>query len=564
MRQSESEPRAAGGEPLGEIAELRARLADAGKQAAYYQGLAADSGRRRLRDVQLLSEVVARHRRTEEALASRHRQLLAIFDSIDEAVYVSDPQACEILYANRKARDLFGDIVGETCHAVLHGFDEPCPFCPDGLALADREASTHTREERNSLTQRWYRCISRGLQWPDGRTVRYEMAIDITESRRHEGQALLNQKMESIGLLAGGIAHDFNNILTGITGNVSLFPPVTPGSESAQLIAEINEACGRAKALSNQLLTFSQGGAPVKEAVALAKLVRESVAFALHGANVIANYSIPADLWRAVIDRSQIGQVIQNIVINAVQAMPRSGVIEVSAANVSIGAQPPVPLDQGRYVRVSIRDDGPGIRAEDLPRIFDPYFTTKAAGHGLGLATSYSIVRKHNGHICASAERGRGATFEFYLPATDSMAPEAPKEPESPTYCGRDKILMMDDEETILLMGARMLRASGYEPAGARDGDEAIRLYREAMEAGAPFSVTIMDLTIPGGMGGKEAFQRLRELDPEIRGIVSSGYSSDPVMSNYEEFGFVAVLPKPYGLKELRSAIARALAPRNA
>ena len=545
----------------GQLAELRQRLAEANTQAAYYRRLAADSGRQRLRDVQLLSDVVDAHRQMEEALEAEQQRLLSIFDSLDETVYVSDPDSYEVLYANRRARDLFGDIVGKRCHKALYGFEGPCSSCPNDHILGENQGTTHTREEHNALTQSWYRCIARALRWPDGRTVRYEIGIDITESRKLEERVLLNQKMDSIGLLAGGIAHDFNNILIGAMGNVSLLALGEHDEESALLLGEVSKACDQAKALSNQLLTFSQGGSPVREPTLLRRLLEDTVNFVLHGSNVVSIHDFAPDLNRAVLDRSQMGQVIQNIVINAIQAMPRGGTIRVSATNVSVDPSMLLPLEPGHYVRLAFSDNGPGICPEHLQRIFDPYFTTKPSGHGLGLATSYSIVKKHGGHIEVASEVGKGTTFELYLPASEEGELVEPTEkPAAAAKGGKARVLMVDDEDIVLTVGTKMLKLSGYAaPAVAHDGEEAIRLCKEALAEGVPFTVAIMDLTIPGGMGGNEAFRRLRDLDPDLVGIVSSGYSNDPIMANHEAYGFAAVLPKPYRLAELRRAVERAV-----
>ena len=368
--------------------------------------------------------------------------------------------------------------------------------------------------------------------------------------------------MDSVGLLAGGIAHDFNNILIGIVGNVSLLALGEHDEESALLLGEVSRACDQAKALNNQLLTFSQGGSPVREPTLLPRLLEDTLSFVLRGSNVVSVCDFAPDLHRAVLDRGQIGQVIQNIVINAIQAMPQGGTIRISATNVPVDPTMPLPLEPGHYVRLAFSDSGPGICPEHLQRIFDPYFTTKPSGHGLGLATSYSILRKHGGHIEVASEVGTGTTFELYLPASEEgELAEPTKELATAAKSSKARVLMMDDEDTVLAVGTKMLQFSGYAASAvAHDGEEAIRLCQEALAEGVPFTVAIMDLTIPGGMGGKEAFRRLRDLDPDLVGVVSSGYSNDPVMANYEAHGFAAVLPKPYRLTELRRAMERAVA----
>ena len=373
---------------------------------------------------------------------------------------------------------------------------------------------------------------------------------DITERKLAENELQRMQKLESLGLLAGGIAHDFNNLLTGILGNVTLArmdPHLAP--DTTEILHEAERASIRASQLTQQLLTFSKGGAPIKKTANVGDLARDTVRFTLRGSNVRPQFTVPDNLWSADIDEGQISQVFNNITINADQAMPRGGVLTIRAENMRIEPRS-LPLRPGPYVKISFQDQGIGIPEQHLPSVFDPYFTTKQKGSGLGLATSYSIIRQHGGLITVESKVNVGSAFHIYLPASEaSILEERVKDNSTPA--GHGRVLVMDDEETIRQVADRLLRYLGYDVSSAVDGNEAIEQYQQAMDEGRPFDVVIIDLTIPGGMGGKEAIQKLREIDPDVRAIVSSGYSSDPIMANYLDFGFRAVVTKPYDLSEL-------------
>jgi two-component system cell cycle sensor histidine kinase/response regulator CckA len=381
------------------------------------------------------------------------------------------------------------------------------------------------------------------------------LAHDITERKKLEEELEKNARFESIGLLAGGIAHDFNNLLAAILGNISLSKLLTPeDAETYHLLAEAENASLRARDLTRQLLTFARGGAPVKKSVTVGELVKETCAFALRGSNVCCTFDIPEQLSTVEVDAGQISQVVQNLVMNADQAMPDGGAIAVVCENVAAGGGLPLQLNGKRYVRISISDTGHGIQADHLKRIFDPYFTTKQKGSGLGLATAFSIIKKHDGCIVAESERGKGSVFQIYLPASD--APQAPLPCQQPApFVGKGRVLFMDDEEAVRFMAGRTLRRIGFEVVFAKDGLQAITLYREALAAGERFSAVVMDLTIPGGMGGKEAVVHLRELDPELKAFVSSGYSDDPVMADPQGYGFCGVIPKPFLYEEMVAAL---------
>ncbi len=377
---------------------------------------------------------------------------------------------------------------------------------------------------------------------------------DTTDKQRMEADLLNEQKLDSIGILAGGIAHDFNNLLTAIAGNITLSKMLASSSQDELMdcLTEAEAACLRATELTHQLLTFAKGGGPVKRITSLGALLRETAPFALAGSNVRCEFSIPDDLWPVEVDPSQIGQVINNLIINAKQAMPNGGTIAVQARNSIVWPEHTPPSETGAYVQVSIRDQGIGIAKEHLQKIFVPYFTTKKTGTGLGLATSYSIIRNHHGYITVDSELGVGSVFHVYVPATEAQAEDRSR-PELPQ--GKGRLLLMDDEDMVRKVTSQMLRQLGYSVDGAADGVEVIELYRKAKEAGQGYDVVIMDLTIPGGMGGRECIDKLRLIDTEVKAIVTSGYSDDPVMADHERFGFVGVITKPWKIEALTDTL---------
>jgi PAS domain S-box-containing protein len=505
-------------------------------------------------------------RRTEQALEAEKERLAVTLRSIGEGVVTCDT-AGRVVLVNRAAEAIAG-----TTQELARGR----PF-GEAFALADPAASRSLAEAvRHLVGQGWAAALPlRGaLPGCDGRprTVEFGGAPirdadsrvvgavlvlrDLTEEQRREEEIQRAQRLESLGLLAGGIAHDFNNILTGILGNATLAATYAAGEPRlARPLEEVEKAALRAGALTRQLLTFSRGGAPVKAVFNLGALLREAGEFALHGSPIALEFSIPADLWWVEADEGQIGQVLNNLVVNAVQAMPGAGTITVAAENLLV-APGDQPLAPGRHVRVTVADTGCGIAPAALARIFDPYFTTKPSGTGLGLATSYSIVQRHGGRFDVVSTPGSGSAFSFTLPAV-ARREEARDAAAAPVRGGRGRVLVMDDEQIIRDLAREALAALGYDPLCVCTGEEAVRAYREARDAGAPFATVIMDLTIPGGMGGKEAVRVLRGLDPGVRAVVSSGYSNDPVMANYREFGFAAALAKPFRVEDLAAVVHR-------
>ncbi len=375
---------------------------------------------------------------------------------------------------------------------------------------------------------------------------------DITDRKRMEAEQQRAAKLESLGILAGGLAHDFNNILQALWGNLSLLSMKEDLAEdSRELISDAEKACRRAAGLTRQLLTFARGGEPVTKSASVKDLIAESVNFYLRGSNVMPVFDMPPELWPVEIDTEQISQVIQNLVINADHAMPDGGKLEISARNISAPYEKAPLLEEGGYVGICFTDQGTGIPEEYISKVFDPYFTTKQKGSGLGLATVYSIINRHKGQIEVSSTPGEGTSFTIYLPAAEVEEEEPePGPPEEKTVTGR-KILVMDDDEMVRRLFTRLLEAGGHEVHTAREGSWALEIYEKEREAGRPFDLVFLDLTVPGGMGGKETMKRLLEKEPRVKAVVASGYSNDPVIARYSEYGFAAAIKKPFNPDEL-------------
>jgi len=373
--------------------------------------------------------------------------------------------------------------------------------------------------------------------------------------KKMEEELLEAQKLESIGTLAGGIAHDFNNILTAIIGNISLAKMYSKAGDTIfRMLTEAEKASMQAKNLTQQLLTFSMGGAPIKQPTSISGLIRQSADFCLRGSNVDCEFFIRENLWAVQADEGQISQVINNLILNALQAMPDGGEINVQAENITLDKTTHLPLTEGKYVKISIMDQGTGIPREHLSKIFEPYFTTKQRGHGLGLATCYSIVKKHGGYISVESKEGIGTSFHLYLPASEKEVKEQNKNEQRPVS-GKGRILVMDDDEDVKAVLCIMLEELGYQVNLVSSGDEAIEIYRQKRETGQSFDLVIMDLTVKGGMGGKEAIKKLAEIDPGVRAVVSSGYYNDPIMAEYKKHGFKGIITKPYTLEELSMVV---------
>lgn len=519
--------------------------------------------------VQSIIRDISRQKQTARALYAEKERLAVTLRSIGDGVITTDTQG-KVVLINKEAERLTGwtleeaqgqplAVVFNLVHSVTHEqVESPAHKVLTTGKVMELSPGVSLRSKQG--TERAITDSVAPILDNEHHIIGAVLVFrDITEKQKLEQEMLKAQKFESIGILAGGIAHDFNNILTAISGNVTLAKMyLKPGEKAYEKLTKAENASVRAKDLTHQLLTFSRGGAPVKRTASLAEIIKDSSSFALRGSNVRCEYAIPKDLWPVEVDEGQINQVINNIIINADQAMPGGGIITVSAQNILTEEGDGTPLAPGRYVRVSVKDQGVGIPPADLAKVFDPYFTTKRSGNGLGLTTAYSIIKKHEGYIYAESEPGKGTTFTFLVPACGPQPLVAHPEDEKPLQ-GKGRVLLMDDEEEIRELAGEMLKSIGYDVELAKDGSEAIETYKHATAAGCPFDVLIMDLTIPGSMGGKEAVKILKEFDPQVKAIVSSGYANDPVMADYQKFGFTEVIAKPYKIAELSKVLHRTI-----
>jgi two-component system, cell cycle sensor histidine kinase and response regulator CckA len=505
----------------------------------------------------------------ENALRSNEERLRTILDSTPVAMFLMDVTTRKVVYSNHKFTELFGyqlEEISSPGEWSLRAYPDP-EYRQKIIGMRKINENTFSVQDAQKPLEIMITC-------KDG-TVRYVTAAgtitsnqmimafnDITERKKAEEDKLKleanlqqMQKFESLGVLAGGIAHDFNNILTGILGFIS-FAKISINKDNPifEMLVEAENASIRAKDLTQQLLAFAKGGVGTKKITSMGKLIKDTSSFVLRGSKVKCHYSIPDNLWNAEIDEGQIGQVIQNIVINANEAMPQGGEIEITCNNSVLDSTSKLTLAPGKYIQIVIKDKGTGIPSEQLTRIFDPYFTTKKKGSGLGLAISYSIVRNHGGLVTVASEVGNGTTFSIFLLATEEKA--VVKQPaEIKQLTGKGKILVLDDEDVIQKLVNRILTRAGFEVTFTSDGKETIKQYENAKRNGHPFDLVIVDLTIPGGMGGTDVVKTLRETNPAIKAIVSSGYSEDSIMANYRQYGFNAVVPKPYTTNQLVSAV---------
>ena len=504
------------------------------------------------------------------AIAAEKEQLAVTLRSIAEGVITTDVDG-HIVLMNRVAEQLTGwtqkEATGQTSCEVFWIVDEKnratCIYLPRDV-MSSGENIARTEDTVLIARDGYERLISANaapIYDHDREIVGVVMVFrDITSEKRIEEELLNARRIESLGILAGGIAHDFNNLLTGILGNITLAKMTAEqGTPVVEKLTRAEKACMRARDLTQQLLTFSKGGAPVKKTAAITDLLKETALFALRGSNVQCHFEIADDLWPAEIDEGQIAQVINNLVINADQAMPDGGIITVSAVNAKIRNSKRLPLKPGRYLQITVQDTGPGIDPDNIDKIFDPYFSTKKTGSGLGLASCYAIIKKHDGYIHVESKKNQGATFTFYLAASNAPVLDYREDVHEAGGEQTGRILIMDDEEMILELSRELLSIHGFDVAVSTDGKEAIAAYQKALQEGNPFDVVIMDLTIPGGMGGKEAIQQLRVIDPTVKAIVSSGYSMDAAMADFASHGFVAVVPKPYKAGTLLRVIQEVL-----
>jgi PAS domain S-box-containing protein len=491
-------------------------------------------------------------KQAEEALRTSEARFRSNFEQAAVGI-VDCTLAGGFNWVNRRFCEITGYSAGElrslTFREITHSEDRERELQEyqkvlQGKALSYTLEKRYVRKDRTVV---WVNLSVSLVRDADGVPKRFIGVVeDITYRKRMEDELFKTQKLESLGILAGGIAHDFNNMLTAIVGQIGMSRMhLPPGDALGKRLEEVEKAALKAKGLTQQLLTFAKGGAPIKNALSLKRLVSESTRLALSGTNSTYSLTEGDQVWFIDADESQIGQALNNLIINACQAMPDGGAIQIGLENSEVEAGGTLPLKKGRYVKLTVTDHGVGIPREHLAKIFDPYFTTKEKGTGLGLAVSYSIIRNHGGHILVESEPGGGSTFTVYLPASDRTAADV-QHAQDHLVRGSGRVLVMDDEEMVRRVTGEILGALGYEVDFARDGGEAIERYRNAKEGGQPFDVVLMDLTIAGGMGGKDAIRKLLEYDPAVKAIVSSGYSNDPVMANFRDHGFRDVIIKPY------------------
>ncbi len=516
---------------------------------------------------------ITEYRAAQQALKLEKVHLDVIFDSIADAVIVSNSSGL-VERINPEAERIIGMRNGEASGKPLNEVlqlkhPEGGKLIEDPSKVFLSVKSTRPADEwdcpllshdgREILVNVQMRRIEEAA--PQGHVIVFR---DITQHKEREEGLYRAEKMQSISQLAGGIAHDFNNMLTAVLGNISVARMgLGEGHAEAEKLLSAEKAALQARSLTQQLLTFSKGGEPITEATTIDRLVEDCAQFLLRGSKVKCELHKDDPLHAVEVDRGQIAQVVNNLIINANQAMPEGGVLTVSLRNVRVAANELPPLHAGRYVCISVKDQGVGIDPQHISRIFDPYFTTKEEGNGLGLASCFSIVRNHQGLITVDSTLGEGAEFRVYLPEAEAVADselvepaeEKAEESRDQIHHGSGRILVMDDMEAMMMVAGEILGMLGYDVTLTSDGEEAIEVYKEAKESGNPFLACVFDLTVPGGMGGEEACQILREYDPSMIVIASSGYTTSNAMSDFKSAGFNAVVPKPYRIKEMSAAL---------
>jgi PAS domain S-box-containing protein len=496
---------------------------------------------------------ITERKRAEDEVRGLKQQIEFVLGATKTGLDIIDSEY-NIRYLDPESQKPYGRPDGRKCYEYFMSRSESCPGCSAARALQTK-TTVVSEAVLASESNRPVQVTSMPFRGRNDEWLVAQVFVDLTERKKMEEERLKVAKLESLGILAGGIAHDFNNILTAIVGSISFAKLCLAREDDAyEALIVAEQASLRAKDLTRRLLTFSRGGEPIRRIVSIPRLLRNTAGFVLSGSSSRCVYTFRDDLSPVEADEGQIAQVFNNLLLNAIQAMPDGGTVKVSAENVAVEKDAALPLAMGKYVKVSISDHGQGIPQEIIEKIFDPYFTTKQEGSGLGLTTAYYVVGKHQGYLQVESVPGAGTTFSVYLPASESRAPVEEKE-ETFFRSGKGRVLVMDDEEILRNFAGRMLKKAGYQVSLATDGMEAVELFGKAKESGRPFDVVVLDLTVPGGSGGKETLQRLLEIEPGIRAIVSSGYSNDPVMANYQQFGFKAVVEKPYSINELTRTI---------
>lgn len=498
--------------------------------------------------------------KTQNAYQESERRYREFADFLPEAVFETDLNGF-FTYCNKKAFDLFG-------------------YTPDDMSKKYTPLDMVIPEQRERVKENLARLFNSSVKFhyeytalhKSGKTfpilihstpvIRQNkitgmcgICIDLTDRVRFEQEIIEKDKLEALGILAGGIAHDFNNLLTAVWTGVSILKIRNlHNSEFNNIFSDLENALQRGKDLTGQLLTYSKGGAPIKEPTSLESLVKDTAAFTISGTQVKCDISSDENLYSAEIDSAQISQVIQNLLINAIEAMPQGGVIKISMSNADNPSVENVQLPPGKYIKLTVSDCGKGIPPSIRQRIFDPFFTTKPKGSGLGLATSYSIIKKHNGHIYLESILNEGTSFHILLPASTKVAVKN-KKVDSILAIKTGKILIMDDEPVILTVTKSLLSHLGYTVETANNGETAIETYRIALKNNQRFDAIILDLTVPAGMGGKETMSKLLEIDSQVNALVSSGYSNDPIMADYKSYGFKGIITKPYNVEELNKSL---------
>ncbi|WP_207680360.1 PAS domain-containing hybrid sensor histidine kinase/response regulator [Desulfonema magnum] len=500
---------------------------------------------------------ITKRKHSEKALRESELRFRSTFEQAAVGICHTNPSG-KFVRLNKRFSDIVGYSKNEIFLLTWQDITHPDDLEADleyVKQVVNNEIQTYSMEKRfirkdNSIV--WVNLTVSLVRGNTGEPQYFIGVIeDIDYRKKMEEQLRQNQKMEAIGVLAGGIAHDFNNLLGVISGNVSFaLSQLNYSKELFEALEDVQEGTKQAQNLTQQLLTFAKGGEPIKRTANLNHLIIESAKFVTRGAKSKCEFSLANDLWAVEIDSGQINQVISNLIINASQAMPDGGRIKIRTENTEIEADNNLTQQADRFIKVTVEDQGIGISEKHLKKIFEPFFSTKQKGSGLGLATSYSIIKKHGGHITVYSELDKGTAFHIYLPASSDIYKEI-KENKDHSHHGQGKILIMDDQEPILEMLGRLLNQMGYETAFSTDGVQAVEMYQKAYQSQHPYDLIILDLTVPGGMGGAETILELLKIDPKVKAIVSSGYSNDPIMANYNEYGFCGVIAKPYTKSQL-------------
>lgn len=507
-------------------------------------------------------------RRAEESLRESEERYRTLAESSPEMIYLIDAEG-RVQYLNAAAARQFGVPPERVAGRHLSELYPPTMAerhlrAVAGVIASGRSVATELMEQFPT-GQRWIDARLSPLRNAKGETVAVlGLSEDITQRKRLAEELSRQQKLDALGVMAGGIAHDFNNLLGSVFGFVDLArAALGPDAPAARHLDKACLALERAGHLSHQLLTFSKGGEPRRRPVDVAALLGECVELALSGASLRCELSLPPGLWPLFADEQQLAQVFSNLLINARQAMPKGGQLHVRAENRRRTGSGPGPLPDGPYVVVAVADEGVGIPGELLEKIFDPFFTTKPQGSGLGLTIGYAIVQRHGGHVEVESLPGRGTTFSVWLPAAEGVAPAAEGPTPARAHQGQARILVMDDEPLIREMIARTLTSVGYAVTAVANGEEAIAAFVRARDERAPFALSLLDLTVPGGMGGDQVVQELGRLDPNLLACVTSGYATDAILANPQGYGFVARLAKPFRRAELLGMVETVLARRD-